>query len=134
MASIGLSITGAILSAIGGFSIGFASGINYVVMEMLSLVTNIASSVPLVGPTLASEITNAVQSQLTNDLAGYYVVAALFLIVGLVVSVYGGKEKTSPKSMAPATVPATTQRFCTKCGNRLGIDDKFCSSCGQAIS
>jgi len=129
LASVGLSITGALVSAIGGFAIGFASGINYVVMKILSLVTNI----PLVGPALSSEITNYVQSQL----AGAYVVGALFLIVGLVLSVYGGRKKTSPESMVtttPATVPTTTQRFCTKCGNRLGIDDKFCSSCGQAIS
>jgi len=137
LASVALSIMGAILSAIGGFAIGFASGINYVVMEIVSLVTNIVSSIPLAGPTLASEITNGVQSQLTNDLAGAYVVGALFLIVGLVLSVYGGRKKTSPESMVtttPATVPTTTQRFCTKCGNRLGIDDKFCSSCGQAVS
>ena len=132
MKSVGLSITGAILSAIGGFLIGFASGINYVVMEIVFLTPKIVSLFPVIGP----EITNYIQSQLTNDLAGYYVVGALFLIVGLlVVSVYGGKKKTSPKSMAPpAAVPTTTQRFCTKCGNRLGIDDRFCSSCGQAIS
>jgi hypothetical protein len=97
LASVGLSIMGAILSAIGGFSIGLASAIG-----------------------------------------GYYLPGALFLIVGLMVSVYGGKKKTSPESMVTttpeATVPTTTQRFCSRCGNRLRIDDKFCSICGQAIS
>ena len=126
MKSVVLSITGAILSAIGGFAIGFASGINTAVMAIVSSVTNI----PVIGPALASEITNYFQSQLAGD----YVVGALSLVVGLVLSVYGGRKKTSLKSMAPATVPTTTQRFCTKCGNRLGIDDKFCSSCGQAVS
>jgi len=134
LASVALSITGAILSAIGGFAIGFASGINIAVMEIVSSATNIVSLFPVIGPALASEITNYFQSKLTNYLAESYVVGALSLVVGLVLSVYGGKKKTSLKSMAPATVPTTTQRFCTKCGNRLGIDDKFCSSCGQAIS
>jgi hypothetical protein len=129
LANIALSIIGAILAATGGFISGIGTGINYAVMQIVSALTSYVDNIPVYGPLLSSEIQSNVQTQLSNDLSGYYLLGALLFIPGIVLAVYGGKEKTTS---VPATMSAI--RYCTKCGNRIDSADRFCRVCGQAVS
>jgi NADH pyrophosphatase NudC (nudix superfamily) len=43
------------------------------------------------------------------------------------------KKKTAPAPKQPAS-RAKKGRFCTVCGEKLTLNDKFCGSCGKKIS
>lgn len=34
----------------------------------------------------------------------------------------------------PTPTPETSQRFCTQCGQAVGLGDRFCAHCGHALS
>lgn len=74
---------------------------------------------------------------ITTDIAiidFFAVFIGAFLVAPIVVSIKGVKLlSSSDVNNTITTVPTNVMLKCTKCGNSLNINDKFCTACGAAF-
>ena len=69
MANKGVAFFGALLTGVGGLSLGYASGYASAISQIASVIASAAGAIPLLGSSLASEISTYVQQQVFNDVS-----------------------------------------------------------------
>jgi hypothetical protein len=138
---LALSLSGLLVSALGGGLIGYARGYQAAWSDIASVISNAVSVIPLFGSAIASELTNYVNQQSYNAVSGYYMFGVVLFVLGVPLAVLGGREGKKVQPLQPnyaftekspqVQVQQSPVAFCTKCGSQLKAGGRFCPSCGN---
>jgi hypothetical protein len=87
-----------------------------------------SASASAAAPAADAPLTSASPVAYSFDARSEWISAAIFVLIGVAGGVLLWHRRSKPSK------PAAAAGFCTKCGNTLRTDDRFCSKCGASVT
>jgi hypothetical protein len=125
-------LIGGIFCLVGGYVIGYSSGVQAVLKGVLGVVNGLVNALPFL-PGLVDQLTTT----------GWYLsVGSVLIVIGLILVVLGGgggggktKAPKQPENKVPASQPLVrTPGSCKFCGADMKGSTTYCPSCGKSQS